>query len=242
MTALALTHSHSVSEPTIGILAGSGPLAGAHAHQRLMKRAQELYGAREDHDFPEVVVLSRAAGMSAAGWEEAETSGVRRRLEASIRDLSRLGVDVILPACNTFDAFRGELASWTEVPVISLPDAGAKAAAAAGHSYVVALASQRAGLEGLSREALRRRGVEDLGLDPEETEMVREVIAAAMAGHRRDLGGRIATIARGAKARGATALVLGCTELSMLDLPDLRMPVIDALEAGIDEALMGGSR
>ena len=157
--------------------------------------------------------------------------------------LARLGVDRVVIACNTLHAFLPPAADLP-VPVLSLIEVGAEAVVAAGRRVagdggrrpvVTLLATDGTLLSGVYQEALARLGAE-VRLPDEAAQ--RQVMA--MIYERVKAGVEVTTeefeefVDRQRAATGADAVLLGCTELSVLaeqvvqqhhDLPD---HVVDA--------------
>jgi len=249
--------SNPLSGKRIGILGGTGPAAAAHVHALVVRAAQELFGAAEDQDFPEIVVLSSPLpGTDASGWPPEREQEVADALASQLRRLGDLGCQVILPACNSI----GQLAAAPAGSLlISLPESGLREAARLGFGK---LGFGKLGL--LASEASLRRKIFSVGEHPLElilpraseqaqlTQLIGEVMSGLPRGERpmwpraprlTPRGpGRLADLAMSLGARGAGAVMIGCTEISAINpgtvLAAPGGPVwIDSARLGAEEAV-----
>lgn len=240
----------------IGILGGSGPAATARLLTTLVAAAQRDYGAVQDSDFPTVLVHSvPLPGMGADG--HLAPALARAGLDEGLAGLVRTGAHVLAVACNTL---HHELAGAdlhrrahdvpaaggaTRAEVVDLVAVTARAArdACPPGAPVGVLCSTAARRAELYPRQLAGLGVASVDTTEAEQALVTTVIGQAMAGI--DPAGQAETIAHlvGAlRARGAGAVILGCTELAAppayrgpgpgvtgLGVPGLGVPVLDSV-------------
>ena len=87
------------STPTIGILAGMGPRSTAPFIDLVVTECQNQYGARDDIDFPKMLICSQPAPF----YEDRPVD--HAALEAAILDglhtLENAGASFLAMACNT---------------------------------------------------------------------------------------------------------------------------------------------
>lgn len=106
--------------PLIGILAGMGPRSTAPFLDLVITECQRQYGARDDIDFPKMMICSQPAPF----YEDRPTD--HAALEAAIReglqDLERTGADFLAIACNTAHIYYPRLAASVSVPVLNMVD------------------------------------------------------------------------------------------------------------------------
>jgi aspartate racemase len=153
-----------------------------------------------------------------------------------IRGLEAAGCGAIAIPCNTAHGWFAEMQATTRLPILHIVDAAAAELARLG------LASGRIGVMGtagtlamrLYQERLEGRGYECLV--PTEAEMARLVtpgIAEVKANRVPEAYAPLAEAARALVARGARAVVLGCTEipLGIAAGPALPFPVCDTIDA-----------
>jgi aspartate racemase len=218
----------------LGMLGGMGPAACAHMHGLLIAQAQ-AQGASADQDFPACLVLSAAPpATSPLGWGADAGEGVCRSLCAGSCLLAQAGAGAILPACNTACAYASHMEQASGLPVLGLPSLAARAAAGLGLHSVGVISSRTARDEGLHARALDEWGLASLALDEAGQGQADALIGGLM--------GRPATpqdeallrrLGEGLMLRGAEAVIVGCTELSLCAPQD---------EAYLDAAALGCAR
>ena len=107
-------------KPLIGILAGMGPRSTAPFLDLVVTECQRQYGARDDIDFPKMMICSQPAPF----YEDRPPD--HEALEAAIReglqDLERAGADFLSIACNTAHIYYPRLAASVGVPVLKMVD------------------------------------------------------------------------------------------------------------------------
>ena len=214
----------------LGVLGGMGPLATADFYEKLIARTP---AARDQEHVPVVVyavpqVPDRTEALLRGGPSPLPA------LLAGLRTLVAAGAQAIAIPCNTAHAWYDELAAESPIPILHIADAAADAAAriagAGARLGLVATAGTLAG--GFYLRRLASRGFDCA--TPSKAEMnalVSPGIAAVKAGDL-DAGGRLLEQAVDALlARGAAAVILGCTEvpvaLDRLGSP-LRSRCVDA--------------
>lgn len=91
---------------TIGIVGGAGPMAGVLLLERIFQLATNLYGCHHDADFPQLILLSFPfSDMLSSKIDEQK---VRDELKSTLDQLRKNGAEVLAIACNTLHAFLEE--------------------------------------------------------------------------------------------------------------------------------------
>src|SRR5476651_153092 len=164
------------SLPCIGILGGSGPLATAHLHGRLLNFWQSATDAVEDTDFPSLRVHQcPEMGLDWRGAGSSAPAKLREGLE-SLRDA---GAQIQLIACNTLHA---HLSAEDSLSVWSLVRAATAEAQKLACPRVAVWCSQAAETSGVYSKALAARGLTPQGLPAETRALVDQMIRSAMSG------------------------------------------------------------
>ena len=217
----------------LGVLGGMGPLASAHFMVRLTLLTP---GVDRDQDHIPAVLWSdpRVSDRTAArlaGGEDPLPALLR-----GLRGLEAAGCGAVAIPCNTahgwFDAMRR--ATW--LPILHIVDAAAAELARLG---VPAGPVGVMGTEGTLAMRLHQDRMEGVGyecLTPDPGTMARLVtpaIALVKANRVAEAYAPLAEAARGLVARGARAVVLGCTEipLGIAAGPPLPVPAADSIDA-----------
>jgi aspartate racemase len=199
------------SERILGVLGGMGPLASAH----FMLRLTLLTPAERDQDHIPAVLWSdprvpdrtsaRAGGADPLPW-----------LQRGVRGLRAAGCSAIAIPCNTahgwYEALRDE-----GMPILHIVDAAATALRAVAPTGVVGVMGTSATLAmRLYQDRLEAQGWSCIV--PSDLEMATKVspaIAAVKANRLADAYGPLAEVVESLAARGAVAVILGCTEIPL---------------------------
>lgn len=218
---------------TLGILGGLGPLASVYFADMLVNHT--VASCDQDHIpfylYNDVYVPDRSAyllGRSEDSPLDALCEGVKK--------LASFGSDLIVVTCNTAHYFYDQMAAATTVPVLNIIDVAVDAAcdAAPRAKKIGVLATDGTVRGDVYGRSLRKKGI-DVGVPKEATQKaVMDFIYDVKVGKSVDP----AVILRAAdelRADGCSAVILGCTELSVVSRANglsRRDPMlIDAMEA-----------
>ena len=218
----------------VGVLGGMGPLATIDFLGKMI--AATPAGSDQDH-VPVVVSSIPQVPDRTRAFRGEGPSPLAAMISSALR-LKAAGAGLAVIACNTAHLWFDEIEDAVGLPMIHLVDAAIQdAVALAGPGGKVGLLGTDATLaSGLyvnrSAAATRSRVHWLLPTAREMLEFVAPGIEAVKSG---DLdGGRqlLIAAAQSLKARGATAVILGCTEIPVvLDDRDSPVPVVDATAA-----------
>ncbi|MFC7486182.1 aspartate/glutamate racemase family protein [Knoellia sp. CPCC 206453] len=219
------------NEP-VGILGGVGPMATVYFMQRVL----EMTDAGRDQDHVDMLVWNHASIPDRTAYivgDSDESPGPVMAEDA--RQLERAGAKFIALPCNTAQAFQDEVAAAVDIPVIDIVAVTVQAAQAAvpGLTTLGILAT-----DGTLRAETYHRAAEAAGLQPivpddvvqkDVMSMIYDGVKAGMPVERDRFDAAVAHL----RAKGAGAIVLGCTELSILqtDLKVDEPDVVDSLDA-----------
>ena len=226
-----------LSRRTLGILGSCAPAVTAHIHGLIVRLAQLHFGAEENHDFPEIIALSRPViGMTALGFKDDDRLQVQADLQTARQRFLTLGAQVILPTCNSV---AGLLA---DPDVISLPDVAAQAAKNRDARRVGVLGSRRSKEDALHQRALETREIEIVEVHDHTQQRIDALIQSVMGGRQGIVEQMtLSSLCAELLSRGADTVIMGCTELSMIGLDD-PSGVVDAAAVSALEALLRLSR
>jgi aspartate racemase len=116
--------------PTIGVLAGLGPRAGAHFYNRFVT----LTPARADEEHPRTILVSDPKVPSRLAYFRGLGPSPAPRLRELAQMLVSVGADVLVLTSVTTHAHLDEIAAAVDVPVVNALAATAEALATAGRS------------------------------------------------------------------------------------------------------------
>lgn len=196
-------------------------------NQAVRERLGGLHSARvvlHSVDFHEIAELQLAEKWGEAGLV----------LGASARSVEAAGADGLLICANTMHAVFDQVEASVSIPVLHIADAVAATVREAGHSEVALLGTRFTMERDFYRGRLEQRHELSVRIpDEHDREQIHRVIYDELChGEIRDESrGVLARIIEGLVARGAEAVILGCTELTMLASPkDEAVPVFDSTE------------
>ena len=218
--------------PVLGILGGMGPLAGA----QFLLRLTLLTPAGRDQDHLPAVLWSdpRIPDRTAARLSGGEDP--LPHLLRGLRGLEAAGCGAIAIPCNTAHGWHAAMQAATPLPILHIVDAAAAELARQGidDGRIGVMGTAGTLAMGLYQERLGALGHECLLPTPEEMERrVSPGIALVKANRVAEAHAPLAEVARSLAARGARAVVLGCTEipLGIAAGPALPFPVVDTIDA-----------
>jgi len=172
-------------------------------------------------DFHDIERLQHAGDWLAAG----------ELLAQAARSLQAAGADVLVLCTNTMHKVAPQIEAAVRIPLIHIADPTAAEIRAAGHTSVGLLGTRFTMEQGFYRDRLaERHGLRVLVPEAGDREIVHRVIyeelclgrvvAASRAEYRRVMAGLV--------ARGAEAIILGCTEIGLLvEASDAAVPLFD---------------
>ncbi len=216
----------------LGVLGGMGPLAGATFMQRLTLLTP---GTRDQDHIPTVLwsdprVPDRTAARLAGGEDPLPA------LLRGIRGLEAAGCGAIAIPCNTAHGWFEGMQAETRLPILHIVEAATdellRLGVAAG--TIGLLATKGTLAMRLYQERLEGRGYDVITPAPEEMDRaVMPAIDQVKANRVAEAYAPLAEAAMALVARGAKAVVLGCTEipLGISAGPPLPFPVADTIDA-----------
>ncbi|MEH3032535.1 MAG: aspartate/glutamate racemase family protein [Aeromicrobium erythreum] len=226
---------------TIGLLGGMSWESTAEYYRVLNETVRERLGGH--HSAPVLMDSVDFAGIerrqAAGAWDELGTILARRA-----RTLQDAGAELVLLATNTMHLVADVVQDTLDVPFLHIGDVTAAAARAAGASTVGLLGTRFTMEHPFMVDHLAARGVASIVPEADDRELVHGVIYDELV--RGDVREESRIAYRGVierlVARGAQAVVLGCTEIELLVgpadsavtvLPTTRLHAEAAVEAAL---------
>ena len=227
---------------TLGLIGGMSWESTASYYRLLNQMARQALGGRHSAELVMWSVdFAPIADLQAAGEWDALTA---RMIDAA-RRLEGAGAQGLLICANTMHRMADEVAAAISIPLIHVADATAAAVSSAGARRPLLLATRYTMEQAFYRDRLARRGVDALvpgQADRDELQRIifEELVQGVLAPASKT---RMLAIVEAARAvNGVDAVILGCTEFSLLVGPgDFDLPCLDTTEiharAGMDFAL-----
>lgn len=220
----------------LGVIGGLGPMATAY-YLELMIRMTD---ARRDQEHPEIVLLNiptipdRTAYILGRSTENPLPAMVELG-----KQLKQLGASVVATPCITAHYFHEALQDGIGLPLIHGIRCTARTLYDAGVRRVGLMAT-----DGTVQSGIFQHQVEDMGMElilpGEEGQqgVMALIYDQVKAGLEPDMA-LFTSIRDELRAKGAQAVVLGCTELSLLKKQqDLGCGILDALEVLAKESVL----
>ena len=230
----------------IGLIGGMSFERSAVYYRMVNETVRERLGALHSAevllhsvDFQKIVDLQKAGR-----WDEAA-----RRLSEVARSLQAGGADCVLICTNTMHLVADAVQASVDVPLINIIDETALRLKATGSRRPLLLATRYTMEHGFYAERMKTHDIELMVPDADGRTLTHNVIFNELCAGKVLDSSRAALIAliEKAKADGADAVILGCTEICLiLDPARLPLPGFDSTaihaEAAVDFALGGRER
>jgi aspartate racemase len=207
---------------TLGILGGMGPLAGVE----LQKKIIELSPAQKDQDHLKMVCYTNPhindRTVCLANGEDFSLS-----IATSLNQLKIFGAAVGVIACNTAHAQIEQIQDQSSLPLVNLVEETVKSLMVnfSGAKKIGLLATDGTIQSGVYDKYLKEYGLEIILPDKKMQEIIMQLIYSNTGLKLGFVDSQINIFVLNALVndlytKGADAVILGCTELSLLELDD----------------------
>jgi aspartate racemase len=200
---------------TIGVLGGMGPEASSNLYSKIIKYAQQKYGAVQDFDYPPIIIYS----LPLFGFDETgivDEKIVKKQLIDGVKKLELAGCDLVIIGCNTVHTYFTEMQSEIKIPIFNIIDETRKRVIDFGYKKIGLFASESTNKLRLYQSMLAVSGIEVISPNNEQQKILNKVIEHVMGGNQKieDII-VLKDIARDYIKQGAEAIVMGCTEIPL---------------------------
>lgn len=202
------------NKPVLGVLGGLGPMATAYFYELVTKHTV----ARSDAEHIDIVISSRATTPDRTAFILGKSDEDPR--EFMIEDAKRLenwGCDFIAIPCNTAHYFYDSIAENVSIPVLNIVDETAKHLDAKGVKKVGLLATDGTVCSHTYEKYLEKFGIECIAPNAEDQKVIMHIIYDQIKEGRPADTDAFFKVVEDLKSRGAQALILGCTELPLIE-------------------------
>lgn len=220
----------------IGILGGMGPAATADMFQKFI----QLTSATKDQEHIPLLISSIP---DIPDRSTALLKGGESPLPAMQDYVGRLvngGAQCIVIACNTAHYWYQDLQATCPVPILSMIETAANAALASGLKNIGILATNATLATGLYKQEIEKRGLTYIEPDSSEQQQVMESIYTLKAGDFPRAQKMMQAQKEALFAKGAQAIILGCTEVPILLAQEAKVEphrYIDATQVLVKRAI-----
>ncbi|ERO65795.1 aspartate/glutamate racemase family protein [Pseudomonas piscis] len=215
---------------TIGLIGGMSWESSAEYYRLINQQVRDRLGALRSArllmysvDFGPVERAQHAGDWDAAA---AILVDAARRLEAG-------GADCLVLCTNTMHKVAAPIQAATNLPFVHIADPTAQAALAAGTLKVGLLGTAFTMEQDFLKQRLADQGLQVLVPDAEQSQVVHRIIYEELCvGVIREQSRRqYQQVIQSLQARGAQAVILGCTEIGLLLKPEHSpLPLLDTTE------------
>lgn len=208
-------NNHSSFKKTIGIIGGMGPAASVHIYNQIICLAQKEYHAREDCEYPSMIIYN----LPIIGFDEkgsVKSKQVKDQMINAVKKLEQAGCSYIIIACNTMYYLYTDLQNVIKIPLINLIKQIVNVVEKGKYKSVGILSSQNTKELSLYEKGFAERGVKSILTTNNQQKLVNNVILNVMAGNQcyKDKM-LLKSIIEDFIAKGAQAIIIGCTELPL---------------------------
>lgn len=223
-------------KPIIGILGGMGPMASADMFLKFIHSAN----ATSDQTHIPLLISSapdipdRSAHLLNGGADPYPY------LFEYTHNLIKAGATCIVIACNTAHYWFDRLqADFADVHFISMIETASETAQHSGHTHIGILATNATLATHLYKDKLTQAGL--TYLEPDDNALVMQSIYLYKAGDVKQATELMQAEQAKLRQKGATALIMGCTEVPLILAQDAQQnpdAYIDATQALVDKAIL----
>ncbi len=209
----------------------------AYYYTTITRKYAETHG---DLGYPEIVIFSVSFQVLADLSREGKWPAVAERLVQAAAILERAGADFLVLAANTMHLVADDIRAAVGVPLVSIVEVVASAAAERGWKRVGLIGTRQTLETALYERPLAQRGVGLVTPDRVGREVLDRVIYEELTGGKtlEESRAKVLAIICDLGARGAEGVILGCTELGLLVSQEhTSVPLLDSAALHVEAAL-----
>ena len=197
----------------LGVIGGMGPAASAYFYELLTSSTL----AETDQDHLEIYIVSRPSIPDRTAYilGKSPNSPVAPVIEAG-NMLASLGADLIAIPCATTHHFYDELSKSIRIPIVHMIKETATYLHSCGVTAAGLMATDGAASSGLFQRELGAAGIRSVMPSPLMQSNVMHLIYGCIKAGKQFDDDMFASIADELRANGAQAIILACTELSLI--------------------------
>ena len=215
--------------PLLGVLGGLGPMSTIYFCELLTSHTK----ATSDADHLDMIISSRATTPDRTAFilGTSKNDPLPVMLEEAHR-LERAGAELLVIPCNTAHYFYSGLQKGSNLPILNIIDETVAHLHRCGVKKIGLLATEGTVRSGSYENACRQKGIVCCAPSKEDQKIVTEAIYGAIKQNKPVDRDALIQVADKLISMGCERLVLGCTELSLLnkELPLDPSIFLDSLE------------
>lgn len=220
-----------MSEKTLGILGGMGPMATAY----FMKNIIDMTEASTDQEHIDMLVYNNATIPDRTKYILDRTAeNPIPYLQRNAKKLEKAGVDFIAMPCNTAHFFFEEIQKSVSVPVLHIVKETVEYIAKRDNKCkkIGILATKGTLASGVFEDFCKQNGLEAVLPTKAVSNMLMDIIYNKVKVGKKVSVAEFLGVIEDMKDDGCDAVILGCTELSVIksDLQLNRYDIVDSLD------------
>lgn len=200
----------TTTPPKIGIVSGIGPLAGSDVLAKVFKNAALTYGAVEDNEYPDLLLLNH--GIEGVDNTGTLNDAFEHDIIEMVQQLEEQGATIIGIACNTAHIYLHKMKVKPGTSIVNLIDTVVSGAKQTGQKYLL-LTSSTSKQKKLYQGYLDAAGVAYSETTVAQQKLLDEAIGLVMAHKLEEAGKLLGKVFESAKTDGFRFVIAGCTEL-----------------------------
>lgn len=221
---------------TIGIIGGLGPPSTVKYYEWLTSGVQQILGGQNSAK----IILTSLNGEDVKHFRLSGDQGGEGAFYArEAKRLEQAGADFILIASNTSHKNALAIEKAVSIPLLHLADATAVYVCSKNIKKVGLLGTALTMEEDFYKSRLVAKGLEVFIPEPSDRAFINSSIYNELVKNiiRPEVNTGFVNIIGKLKNAGAEGVILGCTELTLLDLSTVKLPLFDTVKIHVEAAL-----
>ena len=200
---------------SIAIIGGMGPQASAYMYKLLIDMAQKEFAALDNDDFPEIILYSLPVPDFISNKKNKQIA--LGMLKECVKRFNNIDVSTLAIACNTAHVLLPELEKISKQKFISMIDEVAKQVKQSKTERIGILGTPSTINSRLYQIALSKYKIESIVPNKKQQTLLDKIIRNVLANKTQQIDlKQLISIADSLRFKGATGIVLGCTELPLI--------------------------
>lgn len=221
---------------TLGIIGGMGPLATANLFNKIVLKTE----AKSDQDHIHILIDNNIAIPDRTAYLVGDGDNPLEELVKSAKRLENMGADFLIMPCNTAHYFYQEIKDVINIAFLNMIEETVM------HIKEKYPTSKKVGLlatDGTVQSKIydlyfNKENIEMINLDENSQKSIMNIIYSVKAGKNQIPLEDIYSAIDELKGKGADVVILGCTELSVVnEKHDLKGNIVDALNVITERAI-----
>lgn len=221
----------------IGLIGGMGPYASAYFYKLLLKKSSENYGAKNNDDFPEILIDSVPVPDFISDTSKLRLA--KNILISRVKKMDSYGVDSIGMVCNTGHILCDDLSKISRTEFYSMMNLVADEVSRRDLQKVYVLATPTTIKFDLYGKVLSKKGIKvfypENGIQRLHERIIRNMVRGKKV--MKDIKKLEISTKRFIKKNKLNGIVLGCTELPLVFPKNNFKNVIDCMDILADKLL-----